>query len=292
MRGLVVLGLLLAATACGGVQVPTHNGYKSATAKPWKKPKQLKLNDKGEAKAEGDLSYPDQRRASWFAIDTPANGTLDLRLEITPPGDATNDDFDLGMEIYNPEYKMLSRSDADDTDAHELNKKQSLVELPPGKYLVHLYLEGRLDTAEYVLHVAFKSTQPSAARSDFPIQVAYVPILPMVPLDDDTPKSYKPAPTVVVVHPPPGHRQPPPPPTPKEVPKALTGRILGISVQGKNVMITIGRGTTTGAQARMNGTISGVAGSFPVDCTERTCTGLVAATADQLKSVSSVTLSP
>ena len=36
-----------------------HNGYKGgAKAKPWKKAKTLKFDDKNEAKAEGELSYP------------------------------------------------------------------------------------------------------------------------------------------------------------------------------------------------------------------------------------------
>lgn len=93
MRRIVIAACVLLA-ACGGAQVPVHNGYKSEKAKPWKKPKALAFDDKMEAKAEGDLSYPDMRRAKWFVLDLPANGELAIRLEITPPGDATNEDFD------------------------------------------------------------------------------------------------------------------------------------------------------------------------------------------------------
>ena len=293
MRRVVVPGLLfaVAATACGGVQVPTHNGYKGEKVKPWKKPKTLKLNDKLEAKAEGDLSYADMRRAMWFAVDTVSLGTLDLRVEITPPGDATNDDFDLGMETYDAAtYKMLSRADLDEADAHELNKKQSLVELPAGKYLIHLYLQGRLDTAEYVLHVAFHATTPSAAKSDFPAQVAFVPILPMVPLDDDTPKSFKPPPPVVTHV---GHRPPPTPTAPTPPKEVLTARILGISVVGKGTQITVGRGTSSGASAGMKAKIQGVPGTFTLDsCSDRTCVAVVSATPDQIKSAGTVTLMP
>src|SRR5262249_28627851 len=85
--GRVVI-LLIVVAACGGAEIPQHNGYKSATAKPWKKAKQLKFDDKGEAKAEGDLSYGEMRRAAWFLADLPSNGDLDVRVEITPPGDA------------------------------------------------------------------------------------------------------------------------------------------------------------------------------------------------------------
>ncbi len=286
MRRLVVLGMVIAATACGGVQVPQHNGYKSATAKPWKKPRPLKLSDKLEAKADGDLSYPDMRRAVWYELATPSVGTLEVRVEVTPPGDTANDDFDLGMEIYNPDYKMLVRSDLDDADAHELTKKQTVVELPAAKYLIHLYLQGRLDTADYSLHATFKPTTPSAQKSDFPAQVQFVSTLPMVPIDDDTPKTFHPPPPPVVVHV--GHRPPPPPPPDKPVAVALTARIIGISVVGKGTQITIGRGTATGAAQSMHGRIAGVPGQFNLDsCSDRTCVAVVAATPDQLKSAAS-----
>src|SRR5437764_9043120 len=97
MRRLVLV--TVTAAACGGVQVPQHDGYKSDKVKPWKKPKVLKLDDKGEAKDDGDLSYPDRRRAKWLAIDTPAYGELDVQLDITPPGDTAGEDFDLALEV-------------------------------------------------------------------------------------------------------------------------------------------------------------------------------------------------
>ena len=98
-------------TACGGPQIPTHNGYKAKEAKPWKKPKVLKLDDKKEAKVEGDVSYPDMRRARWFEVNLPANGELSIALEITPPGDAVNEEFDLGMEVLDPSFRVISKSE-------------------------------------------------------------------------------------------------------------------------------------------------------------------------------------
>jgi len=134
----ISIALSIALMACGGPQIPTHNGYKPKEAKPWKKPKVLKLDDKHEAKADGDVSYPDMRRARWYEIALPSNGQLSLALEVTPPGDAVNDDFDLGMEVVGPTYRVISKSDLEDEDAHELNKKKTLLDLPPGKYLIHL----------------------------------------------------------------------------------------------------------------------------------------------------------
>ncbi|HEX3762033.1 MAG TPA: hypothetical protein VHW23_25205 [Kofleriaceae bacterium] len=278
-------------TACGGPQIPTHNGYKPKEAKPWKKPKVLKFDDKQEAKADGDLSYPDMRRARWFELSLPTNGQLSLALEVTPPGDAVNDDFDLGMEVLDPSYRVISKSDLEDEDAHELNKKKTLVELAPGKYLVHLYLQGRTDTADFVLRAAFKSTAAAEIKSNFPAEVGFVPVLPQVPIQDDTPRNYKP---VIVEHH--EHKRtqaraqtPPPPPV-----ATVSARIINVQIVSGGTQITVGRGTTTGASDGMHGSIHGVPGGFQIGgCNERTCTATIKATPDQIKaSDGTVTLTP
>ena len=289
------LVLLVISGACGGTPIPQHNGYKTEKAKPWKKAKTLKFDDKGETKAEGDVSYPDMRRAAWYTADLTSPGELDLRVEITPPGDATNEDFDLGFEVLDPGNRMLVRSDLEEGEQQkELNKTKSLPDLAPGKYLIHLYLQGRLDTAEYVLHATFKPSAPAAVKSDFPAQVAFLPSLAMVPLNDDTPKSYHP-PTVVVAHPtghhpvkePPKKDVPPPPVT------TMSARIIGMSVVSGGTQVTIGRGTSNGAAAGMHATIAGIGGSVTLAaCSERTCTATVPATPDQIKGAGSVTITP
>lgn len=286
--------LLLIVAACGGAQIPTGNGYKGADkAKPWKKAKGLKWDEKGEAKAEGDLSYPDLRRAAWFITDLPANGELDLRLEVTP-GDNVGDDFDLAMEVMDSGYRVIAKSDQEEGDAGQLTKQKALLDLEPGKYYIHLYLEGRLDSADYVLKAAFKPAASAGGKSDFPAEVAFTPPLPMVPIQDDTPKNYKPPTEAVVVHTThhtPGPKKPEPPP-----PVAtLTARIIGVSVSSGGTQITIGRGTATGAKAGMNGKINGLAsGSFSIgSCNERACTATVQATPDQVNhSAGSVSLGP
>ncbi len=293
MRWIVSLSIVLgcAVTACGGPQIPTHNGYKPKEATPWKKPKALKFDDKMEAKAEGDLSYPDMRRARWFELNLPSSGQLTLGLEITPPGDAVNDDFDLGMEVIDPSYRVISKSDLEDEDAHELNKKKTLVELAPGKYLVHLYLQGRMDTADFVLHAAFKATAAAEIKSNFPAEVEFVPVLPQVPLQDDTPRNYKP---VVVEHHGPKRQRPTPAATPAAPVATVSARIINVQIVAGGTQITLGRGTTTGASDGMKGSIHGVPGAFQIGgCNERTCTATIKATPDQIKaSDGTVTLSP
>ncbi len=286
--------LLLFVAACGGPQIPKHNGYKGGNkAKPWTKAKTLKFDDKNEAKVEGDLAYGEKRRAAWYTADLPTAGQLDLKLEIVPPGDGANEDFDLGFEVLDPEYRVIARSDKNEgDDSGEIQKSKSLKDLEPGKYLIHMYLQDRRDSCDYLLRATF---QPMATvgKSDFPAQVAFPQALPMVPLQDDTPKTYRPpAPTVVVVKK--GHKKA----APKEEKPApvttLSARIIGMQVTGGSTQITIGRGTSGGAVVGMKGKIVGVpTGSFSLaQCNERTCTATVAATPDQIKGSGSVVLTP
>ncbi|HEU4731978.1 MAG TPA: hypothetical protein VFT22_28980 [Kofleriaceae bacterium] len=287
-----IVSLSCVLLACGGPEIPTHNGYRPKDAKPWKKPKTLKLDEKLEAKSEGDVSYPDMRRARWFQIDLPSNGQLALTLEITPPGDAVNDDFDLGMEVYDPSFHVISRSDLEDEDAHELTKKKTLVELAPGKYLVHIYLQGRMDTADFVLRASFKPTAAAEAKSNFPADVLFVPTLPMVPIQDDTPRTYHPPTTTTIRT---GRKPHPPAPKPEAPPAAVvSARIIGVQVVSGGTLITVGRGKTSGASDGMHGKINGISGGFVIgNCNDRTCTATVSATPDQIKnSNGTVTLSP
>lgn len=290
MRWIVSLIVVLA--ACGGPQIPQHNGYKPKEAKPWKKPKTLKFDDKLETKAEGSLSYPDMRRAKWFEVTLPTPGQLTVSLEVTPPGDGVNDDFDLAMEVFDPASRVVAKSDLEESDAHELTKKKTLIDLSPGKYLIHVYLQSRMDTADFVLHASFKTTAAAEAKSDFPAQVPFIPSLAQVPLRDETPPGYhppKPAGPVIVTR---GKKPPPPPPPPPAA--VVTARIIGISVVSGGTQITIARGTSTGASNGMKGKIGGIGAVFEVgNCTERTCSATVPATPDQIKaSNSTVTLTP
>jgi hypothetical protein len=284
---LVVLG------ACGGTKIPTHSGYKSEKSKLWAKAKTLNFDEKMEAKAEGDLDYRAMRRAKWYALEIPSNGELSIKLEATPPGDEINDDFDLALEILDPGNRVISKADMEEEDVGELNKTRTLYDLAPGRYLVHIYLQGRLDSADYELRAAFTRTAEAEVKSDFPSQVMFLSALPMVPLNDDTPAGYqKKAVAVVTIkkrnRPQPKEGPPPPPSTSK------SARIIGLSVTGGGTQITVGLGTDQGAAPGWKAKIAGVQGSFSVtSCNARTCTAVVSATPDQIKAGGgNVTLSP
>jgi len=296
MRWIVLVLSVAAAAACGGPKVPVHNGYKSEKAKPWKKAKPLAFDDKGEAKVEGDLSYPDMKRAKWYAIDLPSSGQLSVKLEITPPGEAVNDDFDLAYEVLDPGFRVIGKSDLEDEDAHEVQKAKTLVELQPGHYLIHLYLQGRMDTAEYVLRVAYKPTKIEDVKSDFPAQVEMPPPLPMVALNDDTPPGYLKK-TQPQPRPPRGPRPPSEPKKPDKGDKKepVNARIVGMSIVSGGVQILVGRGTASGAADGMKASLKGISGAFPIgSCSETTCRATITGvTADQVKAAGgSVVLTP
>ena len=290
MRRVILLAFLM--SACGGVQIPQGNGYKSAKAKPWKKAKVLKWDDKNEAKSDGDLSYPAFRRAAWFVANLPSPGNLSLKVEVTP-GDNVPEDFDLGFEVLDSGYRKVVRQDLDEGDQQGNDTKTAdLKDLDAGTYYVHLYLQGRLDTADYVLHATFTPGNAQQGQSDFPAEVAFLPSLPMVPIQDDTPKTYHPpqpeVATVRVIHH--GHAHTPKPdPTPTT---KITTRIVGISAVAGGTQITVARGTESGASVGMAGMVLGVSGgAFTLaNCNAHTCTAVVKLSPDQLKSAFSVQL--
>ena len=292
--GRASLLLLLIVAACAGAQIPQHNGYKGGSkAKPWKKAKTLKFDDKMEAKAQGELSYAEMKRAAWYIADLQQAGQLDIKLDITPPGEEVDDEFDLGFEVLDAGNRIIAKSNKEEgEDTGEMQKSKSLLDLEPGRYMIHLYLQDRRDSCDYVMRATFKPMS-SVGQSDFPAQVAFTPNLPMVPIQDDTPKGYKQptTQTTVVVKkqnkgPKPPKETPPPPVTTK------SARIIGMQVVSGGTQITIGLGTAGGASVGMKGKVNNVAaGAFTVAaCTERTCTATVSATPDQIKTSGAVTL--
>jgi hypothetical protein len=149
-----------------------------------------------------------------------------------------------------------------------------------------------MDTADFVLRASFKSTAAAEAKSNFPAEVPFVPTLPMVPIQDDTPRSYHPPVTTTIRT----GRKPhaPPPPKPEAPVAVVSARIIGVQVVSGGTLITVGRGKTSGASDGMKGKINGISGGFVIgNCNDRTCTATVPATPDQINSSNgTVTLSP
>jgi hypothetical protein len=293
--------LLLAAVAslvvgCGGIPIPVHSGYKSKSAEPWKKPKEIKLDAQFAGKADGDLDYKDYRRAKWYVVNIPRDGDLSVNLEVTPPGE---DKFDLAIEVLDANWNVLTKSDKDDDDAFELKKAKNLIELRGGAYYIHLYLEGRLDTAEYEVAVKFTPSAGGAVdpNDNFPHEVAFAPDLPVVPLEDDTPIQKKP----------PGGgggggRRPPggggggdKTPVPTTGGGApVSGRVVDVRVNGSSTQITINKGTNDGLKDGSKGSVVGVkSGGFETfGCGPSRCKANVSATPDEVNKSGNVTVTP
>lgn len=283
------------AAACGGVQVPQHNGYKGKNPEPWKKPKELKLTEKGGkyvGKVEDDLDYGTYKRARWYKITLPGPGKLDLELEITPGGDA--EDMDVGFEVLSPGYEVLAKSDADSDDANEQKKLKSLPDLEEGTYYVHLFLQGRMDAADVELKATFTRGE-AVWKSDFPNEVAFVGELAAIPPFDDTPaKPTPPKPRPRPTGPRPPRPEPEPPPTDPSAPKPVAASITNVEPAGSGARITIGAGTNAGVQDGWKGSITGVKGSsFTVSgCGAVTCQATVKVSADEAASSRKVVLKP
>ena len=270
-RSLVVCAAAAAALlgAGCGPKIPQHAGYKSKKAQPWLKAKAIALKN-NEGQVEGDLAYADYRRAKWWAIDLPTDGEMTVTLEQSSSADRPSD---IALEVLDPTYQVIVRADKEEEDALEGEKTRALYELRAGHYLVHLYLQGRLDAAEYELRVKFTpkeiATAPSAA------DVAFLPDLPVVPIVDDTPVRPKPR----------NPRRDEPRPTQPTTPTTPTttatgpiqGRVNGVEVGNGGTKITIGRGTEAGVQPGMKGRVVGLAkGDFVVEsCGAKECKATV-----------------
>lgn len=288
--------------ACGP-SIPKHSGYKTKT--PWKKPKSLELDDKLEASAKGELDYAKYKRARWYALAIPSDGTLALALEYTPideAGEAT-----VAMEVYGPSWQLLSEDedapleaptpdegdddddedDEEEDDEGETQKQRSLENLAPGTYYIHLFVTGRMDIAEFKLGASFAPVA-AVASSDFPKDVAFVPPLPIVPLEDDAPAAEKKP-----------DRKPPRPPRPPRPdkpdkpdkdPAPSTGSVSASVIAatpndsgGTNITINVGQ--VDGVEAGRSGSIVGVKnGGFTLSsCGQKSCKATVKATVDQVK---------
>lgn len=296
LRACLPACVVLSLAACGP-KIPQHDGYK--TKAPWKKPKALAFDDKLELKAKGELDYASYKRARWFQLDLPEEGTLDLKLEYTPLDDAGSST--VAMEVLDGRYQVISEDEDAPLDARpggededeededkggETQKTRSLAGLPAGTYYVHVFVTGRRDTAEFKLAGSFVPV-PRPVDTGFPKYVAYVPPLAVVPPEDDAPPPPKKDPpkgkggggTTTTKKPPPEEK----PPTGATVSAA----VIAATANGNGgTDITINVGQNDGVTAGRSGSIVGLKnGGFTLaSCGQKSCKASVKATVDQVKS--------
>jgi hypothetical protein len=290
---LVAVALATAgAAACGGKQVPQHSGYKGKKPTPWTKAKPIELDEEFKAKVSGELDYADFKRARWYSLTMPGPGTITLDFEFVPSGD---EEMDVAFEVLDPNNKVLVRADADADDVNEQKKQRKLADLDEGTYLIHVYLQGRLDSADFDLKVAFQRGT-KVWKSDFPNQVAFLGDLAAVPPVDDTPAKAPPPARCGVPGKPKCVRRPPPPPPDKPPPTGgpgpLTATITDVKPDNAGARIVIGAGTSDGAADGQRGRVSGVKGaSFTLQgCNPVRCTAVVKVSVDEVRGAREVVI--
>ena len=272
----VALGL----GACGP-KVPQHPGYKSKTAEPWKKAKPIALKA-GAGEVEGALDYGKYRRSRWHAVDLPGDGELTITLEQHGGGEQKTD---VAFEIVDStSYKVLAKADREDEDAFEEEKLRNATDLRQGRYLVHVYLQGRLDVAEYELKVKYDARAVANQGGPIAANLAFPPDLPVVPIDDDTPVTKKPRTGGGGSRPREPQTDKPATPTTPTMTGPVAGRVINVSVVDGGVEITINRGTDQGLVDGAKGRVDSLKNSdFTLKaCGNRSCKAVVRATPDQV----------
>jgi hypothetical protein len=246
------VGVALACSACGGADVPEHDGYRRGVSRPWRQPTVLRLDDSREAEVDDTVSYPKRQRARWYAIDLPASGTMEVQVSAAELSE-DREEVDVAFEVLDEGYRVRVRADAKADDAGDELKVRRLRRLAPGRYYIHVYAQRRVDEADYTLEVSFRPQGGKSARSDFPAQVAYIDPLPQVPEQDDSPA---PPPPAGKKCPGPGCKkkaqveEPPP-----AAPKSIRARIAGIVESGGTVQIRIDQGANQGIEVGWKGMV-------------------------------------
>jgi hypothetical protein len=258
-----LFALLAAMVGCGGgVKYPEHDGYPTATAAPWKNPQAIALDAQNEVDLDDSVSYPQRKRAKWFAIDVPVMGALEIKLSFSSSAVNADPDapFDLAFELLDGNYNVVTKADPEDQDVGTSKKTRAVPKLKRGRYYLHVYTLGRMDEADFNLHVKFTPAPPKPMKEipNFPAEVAYVPPLPAVPPIDDAPPPPK-----KVHHG--GHHvasKPTEPTKPEqpETPGGLMARISQISDAGGKTKITISRGSEDGVDVGWKGYVVNKAG--------------------------------
>ncbi len=213
---------------------------------PWTKAAPLKFNDQWEASADGTASYPDRKRAHWYVIDLPSDGSLAAKLSV----DATSAKADIGFEVLDSGFNV--RAAQTDEDEGQPKMERDVSNLRAGKVYFHLWALKRADVADYKLKITYSPTKAGIdPRGSFPYTVPNPPALAAVPAEDDSPQK-------VASHPRPGHphADPPKPPidnTPPLDPKAVHGIITEFGQGGGGIKITINRGNTANIEEGWEG---------------------------------------
>ena len=142
MRRIVLAACVVARRRAAGRRSRSTTATRATRPSPGRSPRRSPSTTSCEAKAEGDLSYPDMRRAKWFALDLPGQ-----RRARPPPRDHAarrRDQRGLRsrMEVLDPGYRVISkirprgrgraRADQGQDAARSASRQVPDPPLPPG----------------------------------------------------------------------------------------------------------------------------------------------------------------
>jgi hypothetical protein len=147
--------------------------------------KQLTLEN-NEVKDSGIVTYPGGDRVDWKVIDVPekSKGTLDIKLQWTPPRPGLQLAFDVFDEWYTPltssKKKGKKRGSGRNRTA-EVEVKGKGVSAGEGKYFIRVYAPNRGDAGKYKLTVEFKPENLGPKFDPLALEIPEPPKLAAVP---------------------------------------------------------------------------------------------------------------
>jgi hypothetical protein len=135
--------------------------------------------ENGEARVSGIVTYPGGDRVDWKVIELPdkAKGTLDLKLQWTPPRPGLMLAFDVFDEWNHP----LTASKKNRKEKRGGRVRTATLEHAKGTYFIRVYAVGRGDAGKYKLSAEFKEDLPPLVFDPMSIEIPLPPKLAAVP---------------------------------------------------------------------------------------------------------------
>jgi hypothetical protein len=190
----------------------------------------------------GIVTSPGGDRVDWRFVQLPDNkqGTMEIALTWVPPRPGQK----LAFDVFDEWNAQVATSEGGGT-----HRPSARIENAKGKYFIRTYAIGRGDAGTYTMTVDFNETTRPQAIDVTKLEVPDPPKLAAVPPPElcPTPPTRRAAACTLKDFPP-CDKSAPDPENPKCDLKAppRTGRVISLSVQGSDVIVTIGLGSDAG----------------------------------------------
>jgi len=233
--------IALASIAVAGYACLSNISQKAHSGKDqsYKHAKKIKLDERGEGRVKGIVTYPGGDRVDWRVVELPAAGKMRIKLKWKSPRPG----LDLAFNVYDQYLKRVRRAKPSPGKGRRV-KRVKLRRVEKGKYYIQIYAPRRIDAGEYRLRIRFKA-RPAKLDAG-PLDVPNPPRLAAIPIKyDAAPEADAP--------PPPDGRLPP-----------IHARILRAQRVGKLLRLRIDRGKNVGLKPGMKGFVVRGVGNTPL----------------------------